>query len=755
MVSDAKTLAAQEGLGDLIGYCDHLAVAPGDPIRVMVHSDQTEYEASLVRLLHGDSNPAGPGFREEEVAGVLPIKHPGRRQTTHLGSYAVIDAAPLSGLRSFTVAAWAFPTTPANGHVQGLMSRRNLSTSQGFSLSLDATGCVRLNCHRADGQVRSLRTDEPSKAGHWCFVAAGYDAKSGDAIVLQATRELWSSGTLIAKASWGPSEVTHPDVPLLIGAGSWHPATDGGSGWASECFNGKLGAPALFDRRLSESELTIVRDSDAASIDLMPGLVSRWDCGADQMSCALLATGGGAFNAKLVNMPTRGVTGHRWSGRESDFRLAPSEYDAIHFHADDIEDAGWDMDFTCALPLEAKSGVYAVRLRAGGHEDRIPFVALPNLTLQATAPILVVLPTMTYLAYANLPLTPECQPGRPPEWHPPPSPFEPYMQLHPEFGKGLYERHDDGSGVCYSSARRPIVALRPNYRTSLLDAPRHLGADLYLIDWLEAKGLPYEVATDHEVHAHGVEFLRRYAVVLTGSHPEYCTYEMVSALETYVGTGGHMMYLGGNGFYWVTTVHAERPDVIEVRRGYGGTRPWESEPGEAHHSTTGALGGHWRRRGHIPNRLTGVGMAAEGADGRSVGYRRLEGSFDQRAAFIFEGVEREEVIGDFGLVMGGAVGDEVDRADQELGTPPEALVLATSYGPLSYYSVVLEDRISWRSDREPGAARADMVYLENDNGGAVFSVGSMAWLGSLSHNQYRNNVSRITENVLRRFARQS
>jgi N,N-dimethylformamidase len=241
-------------------------------------------------------------------------------------------------------------------------------------------------------------------------------------------------------------------------------------------------------------------------------------------------------------------------------------------------------------------------------------------------------------------------------------------------------------------------------------------------------------------------------VVLTGSHPEYCSYEMISAYESYVTSGGRIMYLGGNGFYWVTSVHPERSDVIEVRRGYSGTRPWESEPGEVHHSTTGEPGGHWRRRGHIPNRLTGVGTASEGADGRSIGYRRLAASRDPRVAFIFESVE-EEVIGDFGLVMGGAAGDEVDRADLALGTPPETMVLATAL--LSEcYSVLLEDRISWRSDRRHGEPRADMTYLENDAGGAVFSVSSMSWLGSLSHDHYANNVSRVTANVLRRFADQ-
>jgi len=46
---------------------------------------------------------------------------------------------------------------------------------------------------------------------------------------------------------------------------------------------------------------------------------------------------------------------------------------------------------------------------------------------------------------------------------------------------------------------------------------------------------------------------------------------------------------------------------------------------------------------------------------------------------------------------------------------------------------------------------ADMTYFETPNDGAVFSVGSICWCGSLSHNNYDNNVSRITENVLRKF----
>jgi N,N-dimethylformamidase len=47
--------------------------------------------------------------------------------------------------------------------------------------------------------------------------------------------------------------------------------------------------------------------------------------------------------------------------------------------------------------------------------------------------------------------------------------------------------------------------------------------------------------------------------------------------------------------------------------------------------------------------------------------------------------------------------------------------------------------------------QADMVFFETAGGGAVFNVGSIAWPGSLSHNGYDNNVSRLTRNVLDRF----
>ena len=140
------------------------------------------------------------------------------------------------------------------------------------------------------------------------------------------------------------------------------------------------------------------------------------------------------------------------------------------------------------------------------------------------------------------------------------------------------------------------------------------------MDWLEAKSYRYDVITDEDLHHEGVELLSPYRVIVSGTHPEYWTRRMSDALQAYQARGGRFMYLGGNGFYWVTTVDPERPHVIEVRR-WAGTRSCEAEPGQYYHSTTGELGGLWRFQNRAPQKLVGVGMASQGT-GSGRPYRR-------------------------------------------------------------------------------------------------------------------------------------
>ena len=87
---------------------------------------------------------------------------------------------------------------------------------------------------------------------------------------------------------------------------------------------------------------------------------------------------GGGFHAVCTNSPTRAVTGSNWTGREPNFRHAPGEYGAIHFHDDDLDDAQWPEAFGVDLPAGLASGVYAIRLRDGETESHVPFVVRPG-----------------------------------------------------------------------------------------------------------------------------------------------------------------------------------------------------------------------------------------------------------------------------------------------------------------------------------------------------------------------------------------
>src|SRR5262249_54133555 len=107
-----------------------------------------------------------------------------------------------------------------------------------------------------------------------------------------------------------------------------------------------------------------------------------------------------------------------------------------------------------------------------------------------------------------------------------------------------------------------------------------------------------------------------------------------------------------------------------------------------------------------------------------------------------------------GLMLNASSGDEIDRLDFSLGSPPHTLLLATASGYPMAVQIVIEDlqqlSTSLFKQQHP-LVKSDIVYFETPNDGAVFSAGAITWCGGLSHNNYDNNVSRITENVLRRF----
>ena len=524
-------------------------------------------------------------------------------------------------------------------------------------------------------------------------------------------------------------------------------------------YNGKIDSPRLVGRALGRLEIERMRN-EAMPAAIAPDVLCAWDFSRDITSIRISDRSSHHCHGEIVNLPARGMTGWNFSGEEMCWRHAPHEYGAIHFHDDDLYDAGWEVDFTWTVPARTASGVYAARLRGKGDaEEYIPFVVLP--APGRAARIAFLLPTVEYMAYANEhmafdgPLG-ELLTGQLPALNP----NQLFLNEHREYGASLYDTHSDGSGVCYSSRLRPILNMRPKVETPWACAgeestnAREFILDMYVEDWLTHFGFAHDVITDEDVHREGIDLLKPYRVLITGGHPEYYSKAMRDAVHGFTQQGGRLMYLGGNGFYWRVALHGEVPGVIEVRRCEAAIRTWEADPGEYYHSFTGEYGGLWRHQGDTaPQRLAGVGFVAEGFD-KSSYYRRLPASRDPRARFIFEGID-EEIIGDFGYHGEGAAGNELDYADARLGTPPHALVVARSEDHTDLYFVVNEEVLvnhAGLGGTEHEKVHADMVFYETPNGGAVFSVGSICYPASLPWQGYDNNIAKLTTNVLRRFA---
>ena len=115
----------------------------------------------------------------------------------------------------------------------------------------------------------------------------------------------------------------------------------------------------------------------------------------------------------------------------------------------------------------------------------------------------------------------------------------------------------------------------------------------------------------------------------------------------------------------------------------------------------------------------------------------------------------DDILGDFGLSGGGAAGFEVDRAEPRFGTPANALIVASSEGHSDFFMAVPEEMMTPLANLANAPMdeliRSDMVFFETLSGGAVFSVGSITFCGSLPHNNFDNNISTLLRNVINRF----
>ena len=692
----------------ITGYCEPLSLRAGESIRCMASSHTPgPARLDLVRIICGDPTRSGPGFKEIAVPSDLPTEVVLTQQRLQPGSYGEVDLSGFSVTRRIKFKVHLFATRPDQD--------QTLFSVVGESGPMLVLTLSKRRLVTRIGRTELLLREQPLQAKRWYQVEITADL-----------RERVVTGTLTPQPSRSPGQ----DIFERFGS---HTASTSLSeappGPLQRCLFAASAEGARFDGRLARPALTL----DATTLE--------WDFSKDMGGRQIVDVSGHERHGLLHQLPARAVTGPAWDGSHQAWTSMPSHYDAIHFHTDDVYDAGWPAIAELTLPADLASGIYAFRLRTAQGQDRVPFFVRPARQAP-TADVALLMSSCTYMAYANHRMLFEgadfiaTRSRLRPEHE--------YLRHHPEVGRSTYEKHTDGSGVMFSSRRRPVLQLRPGADGWNFTPDTNLNA------FLDHLRVGHDILADEDVHAEGIAALAPYRVIVTGTHPEYWSTRMLDTLEVWLRRGGRLMYLGGNGFYWRVALSDAWPGAVELRRAEDGVRNWQTEPGESYHAFTGEYGGLWRRLGRAPNTLVGVGFAAQGFE-RAIGYKRSAESYTSRAAWIFSGVPAEE-IGTSGL-GGGAAGQEVDRYSQTLGSPAHALILAsaTEFGP-DMTRTKEELQASTVVPSPDPVVRADLVFFETPAGGAVFSVGSIAWFGALARNGYDNDIAQITANVVRRFA---
>ena len=692
----------------LLGYSDKLSARPGDTVSFKVSSaSAAPFTARLVRSISADPNPAGQGIVEEDASTYFKTRTvPSVDRPFFAGSYGVADteiALPSNAV--VTISAIIFPTSRSDMH-QTVLSVGTLD------LHIDPTGAVAL---RVDGQ--SVSTGHPLNLRQWYRIEARMQA--GGVTIVQTLLKANGDKPVQATGSLDhPVELTgRPVIAARINDAK-----------ATDHFSGKIEAP---------------------SIQVADKVLCAWDFSTKISSTIAQAKIGP--DLRLVIFPTRAVTSSAWDGSEMNWTQKPEHYAAIHFHQDDIYDFEWDTDFSFTIPDGMPSGAYVMRLDCEGHKDAIPFFVCPSLG-QRTADLCVLISTFTYTIYGN-----HARPDFDASWKDwmASSGAYPYNPAeYTQYGLSTYNYHSDGSGIAHASCRRPLFNLRPGYMTfgnTDCSGLRHFQADSHLLSWLHAKGVAYDVVTDHQLQTDGIAAIENYKVLTTGTHPEYHTAETLDALRDYRDAGGNLMYLGGNGFYWRIAIHPENDSLLEIRRAEDGIRAWAAEPGEYYNAFDGTYGGLWRRNGRAPQDLVGVGFAAQGQFFGDP-YRRV--CTDATYDWVFEGVE-DEIIGDFGFSGNGAAGFELDHIDYRLGTLENTVLLARSVTRENGFMLVPEEQLTHLTNltggSEKDALHADMILADYPGGGSVFATGSITFCGSLPWNDFHNNTSTLLLNVLTKF----
>ena len=381
--TDAPQARNVDSPKQVTGYCEPWTLRAGETVRLMASSHQScSADIDITQIVCGDPTRYGPGFDERSVPAVGDWSVHLHEQPFTPGSYGVaaLDGVPSASRLGLRV--WAMPTLLDRPERIATLCAQTAGASasrEAEALRLDLSEGRLVVSTSAHGQeARLVVDDRPLTRNRWYLLDAELDLEAG---TLSATVTTARSDSPGRDALEGDrlSDQPMPRLESELAESAHDGASRHGTGGTAS-----LALPAVaeaiepvtlwlaagpggerFDGRLARPML---RSGD--------GTVS-WNLSADMAGRLVPADDPADGPLVLHQLPTRAITGPAWDGTAHRWADNPSHFDAVHFHHDDLYDAGWDATVEATLPDDLPSGIYTFRVRSEAGEDRVPFFVRP------------------------------------------------------------------------------------------------------------------------------------------------------------------------------------------------------------------------------------------------------------------------------------------------------------------------------------------------------------------------------------------
>jgi len=608
-------------------YADQLSIKPGDDINFHISSD-TPYTFQIYRLGTNPDQPdpdvpPHPGA-DVHMSDPMVVSAP-LQQSIHPGSYVHVEngLAATANLTALTLECWVRPfvgsrSYPDPSNYTGLITQFDLQNGAGYGLfvrfDIDHLGAnSRVAFYLGGGGVVDLTDNSPNllwvsmdflgtaqkwRQLEWHHIVGTWDGN---------TKKLYIDGELQQKTQSFAGLVRPGPAPLRL-------AACGENGEASRFLNGDLAMPVIYNRALSPTEI----QGRFVQLGLQPpalnGVLACWPL-SEELGDDVADISKNKRPGRIINHATWMIGGPNFNATVAQF----GDYDpatdstrghGLRFASDDLFDCRWQVTQTYTAPTSARSGIYVARLTyqndAGQANYHVTFIVQKS-DKQKPAPILLVCPTNTWLAYNSSPFgaDPPIQPVPPPLPTPTIADF-PRADV-PQYS--CYQTHRNFAPPYHFGLLLPRPSADP-YATYTTASYSHLTrATRFTQIWLDNNGYKYDIISDMDLDSNpGI--LQIYKTVIIAGHSEYWSIPAYNGVKSYLQRQGRLIVLSGNTMYWRVSFSPDGT-VMECRKVDGAGADIlgledGSHRGEAWHSDDGLRGGLMRECGFPGWQLTGL-----------------------------------------------------------------------------------------------------------------------------------------------------